>query len=115
VTPRSRKTSQHLEPHKDATEETREWASLYALGALSADQKTAFEAHLKGGCGVCESDVRVFENLTGQLGYLDSPAKAPVNLRTRLLANGAPHFPIRRDSLATGPHPWHLHETVVRG
>ena len=39
-------TAQHDRP----TDETREWAALYALDALPTEDKAAFEKHLREGC-----------------------------------------------------------------
>ena len=41
-----------------------ELASLYALEALDAGEKIAFEEHLRQGCEACAKDVRSFTDIT---------------------------------------------------
>jgi anti-sigma factor ChrR (cupin superfamily) len=62
-----------------------ELSSLYALGALEASERLAFEAHLAEGCKLCAEDVRSFEKVAG--GIAESVAAAPSEgLRERLLS-----------------------------
>jgi anti-sigma-K factor RskA len=62
--------------HSVATDEIRELAALYALGALSQHEARAFEVHLRQGCSVCESELSEFDGVVGLLG-LDTPEVAP--------------------------------------
>ena len=71
--------------HQQPTDETHEWVALYALGALAAEEKAAFEDHLRDCCPVCESDLRSFENVVGQLGFAKAPQTPSTSLRQRLL------------------------------
>ncbi|HEY6327932.1 MAG TPA: anti-sigma factor [Blastocatellia bacterium] len=68
-----------------ATDEVKEQAALYALGALSQIEARRFESHLGEDCGVCWSELSQFEEVVGALG-LDAPEAAPPTaLRDRLL------------------------------
>jgi anti-sigma-K factor RskA len=72
--------------HKVGTDEVRENAALYALGALSQLEARGFEVHLREGCEVCESELLQFEEVVGVLG-LDAPEVGPpAALRSRLLS-----------------------------
>jgi anti-sigma factor ChrR (cupin superfamily) len=57
-------------------EEVTERASLYALGALGADEARAFEAHLAEGCVACADEVRSFDSAVASLAAC-SPEAAP--------------------------------------
>ena len=62
-----------------------ETAALYALGALSADETRAFEAHLDSGCAVCLAEMAAFNAVTGDLAHA-APSQLPSPaLRTRVL------------------------------
>ena len=71
--------------HGKSTAETCEWAALRALGVLTADERAAYERHLAEGCPVCDSDLRSFEEVAGQLGLAAAPVQPPPSLRERLL------------------------------
>lgn len=71
--------------HRHSTRQTRDRAALYTLGALAPDEKTAFEEHLRSGCPACESDLRSFENVAGQLGFAATPIRPPGALWERVL------------------------------
>jgi anti-sigma-K factor RskA len=63
----------------------RELFEAYALGALDADDLTAFEAHLATGCRDCAQAVEKARWLVNQLAYL-APSAAPSDiLKTRLM------------------------------
>jgi anti-sigma-K factor RskA len=54
----------------------REMAEAYALGALDAEERAAFEAHLASGCAGCAKAVAEARWLVSQLSYL-APEAAP--------------------------------------
>jgi anti-sigma-K factor RskA len=62
--------------HKLATEEIKDQAALYALGALSQIEARAFENHMADGCDVCRAEVAEFDGVVGVLG-LGAPAASP--------------------------------------
>jgi len=62
-----------------------ELASLYALGALDAGERIAFEEHLRQGCDDCANDVRSFAHVSNLIGE-SAPAAPPQQLRERLLS-----------------------------
>jgi anti-sigma-K factor RskA len=72
--------------HKLATDETREKAALYSLGALSQIEARAFENHLDDGCEVCRAEMAAFDSVVGVLGLAAPPANPPAELRNRLMA-----------------------------
>lgn len=65
--------------------EIHELASLYALGALDAEDRFAFEAHLDQGCDVCAEDVSSFEKIVDLMAE-SVPATPSERLRERLLS-----------------------------
>jgi len=67
-------------------EEAKGQAALYALGALSAEEARAFEAHLGGGCEVCAAEVEGFAAAVSALGEAAPPADPPPAVRARLIA-----------------------------
>jgi anti-sigma-K factor RskA len=73
--------------HKLATDETREKAALYALGALSQIEARAFENHLDDGCEACRAELAAFDGVVGVLGLAAPPANPPGELRNRLMAS----------------------------
>jgi len=71
-----------INPHDSPTDEVRELASSYALGALPAEEARAYVEHLRN-CVVCENEVNAFREV------LDGVAEAqaippPARLRQRL-------------------------------
>lgn len=71
-----------------------ELAPLYALDALDAAEKIAFEEHLRQGCDSCAKDVRSFTDIAGLIAESVSAAP-PARLRDRLLSkvSRAPRAP----------------------
>jgi len=65
--------------------EIHELAPLYALGALEAGEKIAFEEHLRKGCETCAKDVRSFTEITNVIGE-SVPALPSRQLREQLLS-----------------------------
>jgi len=72
--------------HSAATDETREQAALYALGALSQHEARSFEVHIREGCPVCEADLRGFDGVVGALGVGPPQTSPPAYLRDLLVA-----------------------------
>lgn len=62
-----------------------ELAPLYAVGALDAAEKIAFEEHLRQGCDSCAKEVRSFTHAANLVGE-SVPAVPPQQLRERLLS-----------------------------
>lgn len=67
------------------TEEVRDLAALYALGALRGDELREFEQHLTDGCDVCTAEVAAFAPVVADLAYA-APLQSPrPELRDRVL------------------------------
>ena len=71
--------------HLELNDDLRELASLYALGALPAEQTAAYEAHLSHGCPVCRAEVRALREVTGAIGLTADPLAPRSELRARLM------------------------------
>jgi anti-sigma factor ChrR (cupin superfamily) len=80
----------HVEPNDDL----RSLASLYALDALSPEDKAAYEAHLGAGCAVCRAEVVSLRGATGALALSVDPVTPQAALRARLM-----------DAIAATPQP----------
>jgi anti-sigma-K factor RskA len=81
----------------------REYAASYALDALDAEEKSAFEAHLSG-CAECQDEVRSYREVTGLLASGVSQVAPPEQLKQRILAEVAgvrPLAPARREGPQT--------------
>ena len=63
----------------------REAAGLYALGALPADERALFEAHVST-CDECRRDVRAFGDVVNVLPFALPQIDPPPDLRRRVLA-----------------------------
>lgn len=74
--------------HSNATHETSEQASLYALGALSQREAEAFQTHLSE-CATCETEVESFHSALAALGCAAVGVEAPVGAREKILAGCA--------------------------
>lgn len=82
-----------------------EWlesAAPYALGALDADERAAFEAHLAA-CDVCGSEVREMREVAGLLALGGPPVAPPAGLRERVVAGARAVRPISAASARPGP------------
>ena len=66
-------------------DEAKEWAALYALGALSEEEKASFERHLLDGCSVCQGELQKFENVAAEIALVNSTAP-PASLLATILA-----------------------------
>jgi anti-sigma-K factor RskA len=62
-----------------------DYAAPYALGALAAEDRNAFEAHLAG-CDTCRAEVRAFSEVAGLLAHGAPAVEPPPVLRARVLA-----------------------------
>ncbi len=77
--------------HSQLSDEIRETAALFSLGALGPEETRSFEEHLRAGCSICEAEVRAFRDVTDALADLGPAAAPPDALRARLLERlGAP-------------------------
>jgi anti-sigma factor ChrR (cupin superfamily) len=72
--------------HVNPTNEQRERAALYALGALPAGEARAFETHLRAGCSACRREVDAFRAVTGNLALAATPVAPRPQVRARALA-----------------------------
>jgi anti-sigma-K factor RskA len=63
----------------------REMAEAYALGALDADDRAAFEAHLASGCDACAKAVSEARWLVSHLVYLAPEATPAKDVKDRLM------------------------------
>ena len=71
-----------------------EQAAAYALGALDAGERAAFEAHLAT-CAECQAEVRAFRETVAQLAARAPGVPPAVELRARVLAEARRVRPIR--------------------
>lgn len=60
-------------------------AALYALDALSPDERRVFQQHLLDGCPRCEEELRELEQVSRELAFDASPAAPPAAVRERLI------------------------------
>jgi len=78
-----------------------EVAAVYALGALTADERSSYEEHLDG-CAECRSQVAALSDAAAALAFAAPAAAPPAELRSRLLERAradrplAPVVPLRR-------------------
>jgi len=70
-----------------------DYAAPYALGALTAEDRSAFEAHLAG-CDTCRTEVRAFSEVAGLLAHGAPAVEPPPTLRARVLAEARRVRPI---------------------
>jgi anti-sigma factor ChrR (cupin superfamily) len=66
-----------------------ELAALYASGAMTPDERLAFEAHLAEGCAQCHAEVIEYDELVVALSDVIAPQTPPSELRRRLLSRAA--------------------------
>lgn len=72
-----------IHAHDRITDEVRELASLYAIGAMPSVEAENYAAHL-GECAVCNSEVREFEAVAAELGETCAIAP-PAALKAQLM------------------------------
>jgi anti-sigma-K factor RskA len=65
-------------------EDDHQLSAAYALNALDADERAAFEEHLRS-CETCRSDAAEFRDTTAMLAYAVAGAEPPPALRSRIL------------------------------
>ena len=70
--------------HQEATDEIRNTAALYSLGALTVEEKREFEEHLAS-CQVCRAEARAFDATVENLPLGIAELQPPPDLRERLL------------------------------
>jgi anti-sigma-K factor RskA len=66
----------------------REQAALHLLGALEEDEAAAFEAHLAGGCRICEGELAALRPAIDALAEAVAPLEPSPELRVRVLRWG---------------------------
>jgi quercetin dioxygenase-like cupin family protein len=66
-------------------EDLREWAALYALDALPAKERAAFEQYLKEATQEATAELNALLEAAAQLGFGPVPVDPPPTLRGRLL------------------------------
>jgi anti-sigma-K factor RskA len=68
-------------------------AAVYALGALDADERAAFEDHLAGGCAACAAAVREHAETLADVARGATPtippARVKIDLMRRVAADGS--------------------------
>ena len=72
--------------HLDPNDDLREFASLYALGGMSPEEKALYEAHLSAGCEVCRAEIASLREVTGAIGLTADPVLPPAELRKTLMS-----------------------------
>ncbi|HZQ65743.1 MAG TPA: anti-sigma factor [Gaiellaceae bacterium] len=65
-------------------EDVHELAAAYALDALAADERQAFESHLAG-CGRCRAELASLREAVGALAFSTEGPAPPAALRERIL------------------------------
>jgi anti-sigma-K factor RskA len=60
-------------------------AAAYALGALDAEERTAFETHLAE-CAICRAEVESYHDAAGLIGYGAPVMQPPPQLKAKVLA-----------------------------
>ena len=63
-------------------EKKQEWAALYVLGALTAEEREYFEQNLKA---ACLEEIRSLQEIAAKLGFSAPPEDPPSDLRDRLI------------------------------
>ncbi|MGE3182968.1 MAG: cupin domain-containing protein [Phycisphaerae bacterium] len=87
-----------------------ELAAAYSAGAMSPDELAAFEAHLEGGCAVCEAAIRSYDHAVVHLYQSIRPVSASGALRDRVLkcteSDVRDDTPVGEQGAATGRQVW---------
>jgi anti-sigma factor ChrR (cupin superfamily) len=74
-------------------DELMEMAALHALDILSRDEARAFEDHLAEGCPACETELRSFNSVVGDLGLAAQDFPPRPGLKEELMARLAESEP----------------------
>jgi quercetin dioxygenase-like cupin family protein len=72
--------------HRVATDEIREIAAAFALGALESDEARAFEDHLDGGCHICYAEFEGFGATASALALSAAEQEPPPQTLPKLLS-----------------------------
>lgn len=90
--------------HRVATDEIRELAAAYSLGALEPQEAGAFEAHLSRSCHVCQAELEGFGATVSALALSAVEQPPPIDARRKLLSmlNGG-HKYAEADSPTASP------------
>jgi anti-sigma factor ChrR (cupin superfamily) len=72
--------------HRVATDEIRELAAAYSLGALEPEEAIAFEAHLAQSCRVCRAELGGFDATVSALALSAVEQQPSFDARPRLFA-----------------------------
>ena len=81
-----------------------EQTELYVLGALTDDERAAFEAHLAS-CEACTADVRALSGVAGALAHAVPQVDPPPGLRARLIASVTGRVATLADVVEMRPSP----------
>jgi anti-sigma-K factor RskA len=79
-------------------------APAYALGALDAEDRRAFEAHLET-CALCAAEVRSLSRVTSALPHTVTPVSPRAELRNRVLTSVGARSAGQRSAAASAPLP----------
>jgi anti-sigma factor ChrR (cupin superfamily) len=71
--------------HRCADDAAKETAALYAMGALTQLEASAFDRHLAEGCETCTAELRMFDSVVDNLGFAAACTDPPSRLREKLL------------------------------
>ncbi|HWO00603.1 MAG TPA: cupin domain-containing protein [Blastocatellia bacterium] len=72
--------------HRVATDEIREIAAAFSLGALESHEARAFEDHLAGGCHICRTEIEGFSATAAALALGAAEQEPPRHTRPMLLS-----------------------------
>jgi anti-sigma factor ChrR (cupin superfamily) len=73
--------------HTTADDAAKETVALYALGALTQLEASAFDRHIAEGCETCRTELRSFDSVVGNLGLGAANTDPPLRLREKLLTS----------------------------
>ena len=72
--------------HRVATDEIRQLAAAYSLGALEPEEEREFEVHLGRHCHICRAELEGFESTVSALGLSAVEQSPPAEARWKLLS-----------------------------
>jgi hypothetical protein len=82
--------------HEKPTEEIRELAALYSLGALTQHEAESFQTHLREGCRICRAELLEFMHITAEIGLAANETETPAHIREMLLDRIGHETPSRK-------------------